>query len=113
MYEVKFVDGLYKSSSPYIRFAHANRELLRPPNSTFGMMGKIMCDAWRALSVEEKARYEPVAQDPMTEEAKRRVLTEFKDMVDRLKHDPSPNNVSFVDEEYRAAQRRWNEHNNN
>lgn len=102
------MDGLYKSSSPYIRFAHANRELLRPPNSTFGMMGKIMCDAWRSLSVDEKARYDTVKQDPKIEKAKRRLLTEFKDMVDRLKHDPTPNNVSFVGEEYRAAEKRWN-----
>lgn len=104
------MDGLYKSRSPYIRWAHANRELLRPktPNLTFGMMGKIMGDAWRSLSVDEKARYDTVKQDPKIEKAKRRLLTEFRDMVDRLKHDPTPNNVSFVGEEYRAAEKRWN-----
>lgn len=112
MYEVKFMDGLHKSPWPYIRFAHANRELLRPPNATFGVLGKIIGNAWRSLSIEEKARYDTVVQDPMIEEAKRRVLTDFKYTVDRLKHDPTPNNVSFVGEEYRAAQRRWNEQNN-
>lgn len=106
------MDGLYKSPWPYIRWAHANRELLRPPNSTIGMMNKIMCDAWRSLSVEEKARYEPVVQDPKIEKAKRRVLIEFKDAVERLKHDPTPNNVSFVGEEYRAVKKRWNKRNN-
>lgn len=106
------MDGLYKSSSPYIRWAHANRELLRPPNSTFGVLGKIMGNAWRSLSPEEKARYEPVVQDPKIEKAKRRLLTEFKDTVERLKHDPTPNNVSFVGEEYRAVKKRWNKRNN-
>lgn len=110
MYQVKIIENLKKC--PYFRFCDANRELLRPPNSTFAIVGKIIGNAWRSLSVDEKARYDTVIQDPMTEKAKRRLLTDFKEMVDRLKHDPTPNKVSFVGEEYRSAKKRWNKRNN-
>ena len=54
-----------KSLSPFIIFNKENREKIKAanPDVTFGVLGKLIGDAWKALDPTQKAVYEQKALD--------------------------------------------------
>jgi hypothetical protein len=54
-----------KSLSPFIIFNKENREKIKAanPDVTFGVLGKLIGDAWKALDQTQKAVYEQKALD--------------------------------------------------
>lgn len=109
------IRGGLRKESPFIKYAKKHREEVREqnPGLPFGELAVILTNNWKNLSDEEKSHYDGTF-DPIrhkAKEASKKVLTEFKETVHRLKYDPTPNNASFVGEEYRAAEERWNKRN--
>ncbi|ODV91117.1 hypothetical protein CANCADRAFT_31873 [Tortispora caseinolytica NRRL Y-17796] len=54
-----------RAMSAYMFFANEQRETVREenPGIAFGQVGKVLGEKWRALTTEEKAPYEKMAQD--------------------------------------------------
>ena len=57
--EKKSTTKAKKAPTPYIKFVKKERSLVvkENPKMTFGEIGKELGTRWRALSVEEKAKY--------------------------------------------------------
>lgn len=117
----KFRGGV-RNENPFLNFARKNRELVRSQNNIgngpedIGKVGRILGNKWSAMSQEEKDLYDIEIQKKLTveraKEAKKQALVELKDTVEVLRVDPTPSNISFVGEDFRAAEERWNERNN-
>jgi len=56
-------DAPKRSLSAYMFFANENRDIVRAenPGITFGQVGKLLGEKWKALSAEDKAPYESKA----------------------------------------------------
>ena len=80
-----------KNLSPFIIFNKENREKIKTanPNVTFGELGKLIGNAWKALNDTEKSVYEKKAEDD-----KQRYQTEMDTYTNNLQNkveDPSQN----------------------